>query len=90
MREFQIRWYFGDKGSIYQIRASLAQVAELRRSDEVNKKTQHECASFLFWNCTNMQNCINSLLIVQRHNFYEKELSESSDERYLYLVGDHL
>jgi hypothetical protein len=26
---------------------------------------------------------INSLLIVQKSNFYEKELSESTDERYL-------
>jgi hypothetical protein len=28
---------------------------------------------------------VNSLLIVQKWNFYEKELSESADERYLYL-----
>ena len=48
MREFQIRWQFGDRGDIYQIRAFLPQATELRRLDEVNRKTQHECASFLF------------------------------------------
>jgi hypothetical protein len=29
---------------------------------------------------------INSLLIVQKSSFYEKELSESAEERYLYLA----
>jgi hypothetical protein len=33
---------------VLQIRPSLAQDTELKRLDELNKKTQHECASFFF------------------------------------------
>jgi hypothetical protein len=33
---------------VLQIRPSLAQDAELKRLDELNSKTQRECASFVF------------------------------------------
>jgi hypothetical protein len=33
---------------------------------------------------------VNSLLIVQKWNFYEKELSESADERYLLINKEFL
>ncbi|CAF3399993.1 unnamed protein product [Rotaria socialis] len=33
---------------VLQIRPSLAQDAELKRLDELNRKTQQECASFVF------------------------------------------
>lgn len=33
---------------VLQIRPSLAQATELSRLDELNRKTQHECASFVF------------------------------------------
>ncbi len=40
---------------VLQIQSSLAQNAELKRLDELNRKTQQESALFTSWNCINIE-----------------------------------
>ena len=40
---------------VLQVRPSSAQDAELKRLDELNQRTQRECAHLVFWNCTSIK-----------------------------------
>jgi hypothetical protein len=51
-----------------------------REMNNIRKKNLSEKRTILPFEIVS----INSLLIVPRYHFYEKELSESSDERYLF------
>ncbi len=52
-----------------------------REMNNIRKKNLSEKRTILPFEIVS----INNLLIVPRYHFYEKELSESSDERYLYI-----
>ncbi len=52
-----------------------------REMNNIRKKNLSEKRTILPFEIVS----INNLLIVPRYHFYEKERSESSDERYLYI-----
>jgi hypothetical protein len=54
-----------------------------REMNNIRKKNLSEKRTILPFEIVS----INSLLIVPRYHFYEKELSESSDERYLSIIS---
>ncbi len=53
-----------------------------REMNNIRKKNLSEKRTILLFEIVS----ITSLLIVLKYHFYEKELSESSDERYLFNI----